>query len=231
MRRFYARAYAVVLAVIFASLRVATQSAQLTVVDAGPRGEIQQHQQALEISVVFSEPMVALGRVPTNPTPPWIHITPVIKGEYRWSGTTSLIFTPDPSAPLPRATRYTVTVDATATSAAGRRLVAPFQFSFTTETPKLTSASWYRQSNRAANPVTLLLKFNQPMRAADVLAHLRVRYQSHDVDLPVLGDRARARLAATDAAGLQRFNAKVAAARRTAARTDAVTVRVAADWD
>ena len=101
-----------VLLVILASVLLFAQSATFAVLSYGPTGEINQLQDANEIRVIFSEPMVALGRIPSNPTPPWLHISPAINGAFRWSGTTILIFTPDPTTPLPYATRYTVTVDA-----------------------------------------------------------------------------------------------------------------------
>ena len=70
--------------------------------------------------------MVALGRIPSNPTPAWVRITPAIKGLWRWSGTTILMFTPDPAVPLPYATRYTVAIDAAAASVSGRPLGNPY---------------------------------------------------------------------------------------------------------
>src|SRR5262245_58514178 len=102
--------FSVVVAISTSAL-LAWQAAALSVVSTGPTGEIRQLQDANEIRVTFSEPMVALGRIPSNPTPSWIHIRPAIKGEYRWSGTTTLIFTPDPATPLPYSTRYDVTID------------------------------------------------------------------------------------------------------------------------
>ena len=83
------RALGLLLAVVVfhaLSPEVATQSADLRVISAGPTGEINQLQDANEIRVIFSEPMVALGRIPSNPTPPWIRISPAIGGTYRWSG-------------------------------------------------------------------------------------------------------------------------------------------------
>jgi 8-oxo-dGTP pyrophosphatase MutT (NUDIX family) len=64
------------------TVRVATQTAPLRVVSAGPNGELNQRQEANEIRLIFSEPMVALGRIPSNPTPPWVRITPAIRGTY-----------------------------------------------------------------------------------------------------------------------------------------------------
>ncbi len=230
MRR---HAVALVFAALIAGLPlvVRTEQAALTIVSSGPAGEIGQLQDANEVRVVFSEPMVSLGRVPSNPTPSWIHITPAIAGTYRWSGTTVLLFTPDAATPLPHATRYTVRVDAAAESAAGRRLGAPFEFTFTTPTVKLTSARWYRRNSRFDAPLVIVLQFNQHVRPDDVLAHAAVRYQPHDVDLPQFSAAERARLASADAAGLHRFEAKIATAQQTAARSDAIALRVTSDWD
>jgi uncharacterized protein YfaS (alpha-2-macroglobulin family) len=210
---------------------MATQTAPLTVVDAGPTGELRELADAHELRVIFSEPMVPLGHVPSNPSPAWIHIDPAIKGSYRWSGTTILIFTPDPAMPLPHATRYVVTIDAATPSAAGRQLGTPFHFTFTTPTVQLTSARWARTANRFDQPVVLALTFNQRVRPADVVAHLAVRYEPHPWDEPVLSARERARLATTDPDGLRRFDLKVAAARQAANRTDSIGLRVATTWD
>jgi hypothetical protein len=115
----------ILLSFLLSSQLASTQSAPLTVVSTGPSGELQQLEQANEIRVIFSEPMVSLGRIPTNPMPSWIRITPAIAGTFRWSGTTILMFTPDQTKSLPYATRYSVTIDRTATSATGRALAQP----------------------------------------------------------------------------------------------------------
>src|SRR6185437_11386943 len=185
------------------------QASPLRILQASPSGATRQLADSNEIRVVFSEAMVALGRVPANPTPAWIHIAPAMKGAFRWSGTTILIFRPDPATPLPYATRYTVTVDRTAESAEGHALGASFQFTFTTPTVTLMSSQWMRQTSRYDSPVALALTFNQPVRAADVLAHAQVRFESHDWDTPVFPAADRARLEATDPDGLRRFDTKV----------------------
>ena len=96
----------------------------LTVVSSGPTGEIAALADASEIRIVFSEPMVTLGRIPAAVRPPFVHIAPAAAGSFRWSGTTILIFTPDPKKPLPFATRYEVTVDAGAAAVSGRTLAS-----------------------------------------------------------------------------------------------------------
>ncbi len=210
---------------------VLAQSTPLRVLNRGPEGELRQLTDANEIRVVFSEPMVPLGRIPSNPTPEWIQITPSIPGVFRWSGTTILIFTPDPATPLPSATPYRVRIDGAATAVSGRRLGQPVEFTFTTPTVRLESARWARRNDRFDQPVTLALTFNQRVDSAELLRHLAVRFQPHQWQPPTLTDRERAWIAATEPAALARFEAKVAEGRQTAARSDAVTVRPATDWD
>ncbi len=72
--------------------------AQLRVTSAAPEGELQTLEQANEIRVVFSEPMIVIGKVPQPLRPPFVRIEPAIEGTFRWSGTNTLIFRPDPEA-------------------------------------------------------------------------------------------------------------------------------------
>ena len=116
---------AAVLAVVLATCAFATEAQtppSLIVQRAGPDGELATLDQANEIRVVFSEPMVTLGRIPQPVTAPFVRIEPAIRGTFRWSGTTILIFTPDPRQPLPFATTYQVTVDTSARAVSGRQL-------------------------------------------------------------------------------------------------------------
>ena len=76
----------------------------MRIVSAGPVGETATLAEANEIRVVFSEPMVVLGRIPQPVTAPFFRIEPAVKGTFRWSGTTTLIFTP--AEPLPYATEF-----------------------------------------------------------------------------------------------------------------------------
>lgn len=213
------------------ALVTSAQNTALTVLDAGPTGPLEQLSDANEVRIIFSEPMVALGRVPSNPQIPWVTITPAMPGAFRWSGTTILIFTPDPAAPLPFATTFTVNIDASATSAGGRRLGTPYRFEFTTPVVQLASARWYRKTGRANSPVVIALQFNQRVRPADVIAHLTARHEPHEWEAPAFTERELARMKTGDPAGLAAFNAKVAATRRTTQSTAPVALRIAPEWD
>ncbi len=203
----------------------------LTVLRAGPTGELSELDQANEIRMVFSEPMVALGRIPPRVEAPFVRIEPAIRGTFRWSGTTILIFTPDPTAPLPYATPFTVTIDRTARAASGRTLSAPYTFAFTTPTARLLRLESRRVQGRYDRPVLLYLRFNQPVQPQAVLPHVQVRFAAYDWTAPTLSSTAEARLARLDPAGLKQFRAKVAAVTAITRSNTAVPVRLATAWD
>src|ERR1043166_942917 len=142
---------------------------KLTILKAGPVGEIATLAEANEIRVVFSEPMVVLGKIPKDLTVPWFHVAPAIKGSFRWSGTTTLIFTPDPKTPLPFATEYEVTIDAEAKAVSGHTLGRPYTFSFVTPTIQLKQTKFYTNEDGS---VTIGLGFNQPGHAQTIINHL-----------------------------------------------------------
>ncbi|MEP6915666.1 MAG: MG2 domain-containing protein, partial [Acidobacteriota bacterium] len=203
----------------------------LTIVNAGPQGEVASLAEANEIRVVFSEPMVTLGQIPARVLPPFVRIAPAIPGgTFRWSGTTILIFTPDPKRPLPFATTYQVTVAATAAAVSGRRLARPFTFTFTTPTAKLLSTEWTRRGGRFDGALVVALHFNQRVVPADVAAHVSGQFAAHEWKLDDL-EALRARLRATDPQALEPLNTKVSATMAIASATAPVTFTPAADWD
>ena len=159
---------AAVLAVVLAACALATEAQtppSLIVQRAGPNGEIDSLDQAKEIRIVFSEPMVALGRIPQPVEVPFVRIEPAIRGAFRWSGTTILIFTPDPRQPLPYATPYQVTVDTTARAVSGRPLAATYTFRFTTPTVELLRVDQQRLQGRVDRAVGKALRLGQSERA------------------------------------------------------------------
>ncbi len=202
--------------VLCASVAAAQTPPALTVVSAGPTGVIDSRNEANEIRVVFSEPMVTLGRIPAEVTAPFVRISPAIPGSFRWSGTTILIYTPDPKQPLPFATTYTVAVDATAKAVSGRTLAKPFSFTFTTPPVRLLNVQWYRRGDTVSGAMVVLLRFNQRVRPDDVAANLTATLATHEWEAPSFTDDERARYAATDPAGLAAFEAKVAAVQKIA---------------
>ena len=154
---------------------------KLTIVKAGPVGEVANLAEANEIRVVFSQPMVPLGKIPKVVAAPFFHITPAVKGTFRWSGTTTLIFTPDPKTPLPFATKFDVSIDAHAKSVSGKSLDRAYNFSFITPTIRLLSTNWERKKLRTkehpftepAAPQQPSDEYKEKLDAAEAAANFR----------------------------------------------------------
>src|SRR5262249_26977130 len=127
--------------------------------------------------------------------------------------------------------QYEVTVDTSAAAVSGRRLAAPYRFTFTTPTVKLLGLDWYRKTKRFDSPMVLVLRFNQPVRAGDIVAHARLRFEPHAFDAPTLSNDAQARLRTNDPQAIPRFQAKVAAAQNAAASSDSLKFLAATTWD
>jgi uncharacterized protein YfaS (alpha-2-macroglobulin family) len=198
-----------------AALLVATaafgQEKKVSITKAGPIGELATLAEANEIRVVFSAPMVAVGKIPKNLTIPWFQITPNVKGTFRWSGTTTLIFTPEQQ--LPYATKYDVSIEAP-------QLDRPYKFSFVTPTIQLRQTYWYRKGDKVDAPIVIGLYFNQPVQKETLAPHFQLRTAKREFKMPTMPG--------TDAA----FNAKVAKA-KAAADSDGAPVMsfFTDDWD
>jgi len=206
---------------------VVTQPAPLRIVSATPSGELRSPSDAGQIRVVFSEPMVPLGAIPQG-APSWAHLTPAVPGTFYWSGTRTLIFSPAPSTPLPSATRFTLRIDASAVSTAGRTLDGPYELTFATPAVRLDRVAWRRKSGRFDSPALITLTFNQQVRPEDVLVHTRVAFTPYQAQTPGLSDEARAYLRRTNPAGLAAFDRKVAAVASVTRRAGPVAIRLAA---
>lgn len=188
---------------------------KLTIVKAGPVGEVASLAEANEIRVVFSEPMVVVGRIPKVLAVPWFHVEPAISGTFRWSGTTTLIFTPDPKTPLPFATKYDVTIDAEAKTVSGKTLGKGYRFSFITPTIQLLRTDWYRKGGKYDGGIVIALWFNQPVDAETLGSHFQLRTVAHEFKAPELA--ARERLQKLEPQQVAAFDAKVAKAQQAAA--------------
>ena len=137
-----------------------------------------------------------------------------------------MIFTPGREGPLPYATRFDVTIDPSATAvqrppARGARISSAHH----ADRP-LLNTNWYRRGGRAGAPMVILLRFNQPVRPADVAPHIAARLQQHDWDVPQLTPEGIERLKTIDPSSVQRFNAKVTAPAAVTKSTAPVGLRL-----
>ncbi|MEA2163781.1 MAG: alpha-2-macroglobulin [Thermoanaerobaculia bacterium] len=202
----------------------------LTIVKAGPIGEVANLAEANEIRVVFSEPMIVVGKIPKPLEVPWFHVAPLINGSFRWSGTTTLIFTPDPKSPLPFATKYDVTIDAAAKAVSGKTLGKAYHFSFTTPTIQLLRTDWYRKGGKYDGGIVIALWFNQPVDAATLGSHLVLRTVTHEFKPPAIP--ARDREMKLEPQQVAAFDAKVAKAQLAAASDgQSILSFFPTDWD
>lgn len=155
----------------------AVESGPLTVLRRAPEGEVPM---APHLSVTFSQPMVAVTSQEEAAKTVPVKLTPTPPGSWRWLGTKTLLFQPDPRFPM--ATRYTVEVPAGTRSATGGSLGAATAWTFSTPAAKLQSwwpyedGSWRR--GVAGNPQPLdplvFLGFDQRVDPAAVLGKLKL---------------------------------------------------------
>ncbi len=133
-----------------------------------PEGEVPL---APELSITFSQPMVAVTSQDDAASVQPVVLKPQPKGKWRWIGTRTIVF--DPEIRFPQATTYTVTVPAGTKSATGETLAAPKTFTFETPTAKLLSS--LPASGPQQLDVPIFLMFDQKVDPQAVLAKLRVK--------------------------------------------------------
>ncbi len=91
---------------------------------------------APNLSVTFNQAMVALtGLQDLAKNPPPVRVSPQPPGQWRWVGTKTLVFEPDPRFPM--ATQYTAEIPAGTASANGSELGAAVRWTFTTPPPAI----------------------------------------------------------------------------------------------
>ena len=133
-----------------------------------PEGEVPL---APELSITFSQPMVAVTSQDDAAAVQPVVLAPQPKGTWRWIGTRTIVF--DPEIRFPQATTYTVTVPAGTKSATGETLAAAKTFTFETPPAKLIAS--FPESGPQQLDVPIFLLFDQKVDPKAVLAKLRVK--------------------------------------------------------
>ena len=126
---------------------------------------------APELSVTFSQPMVAVTSQEDAATTTPVKLTPTPKGKWRWLGTRTILFDPDPR--FPQATTYTVEVPAGTKSATGQALAKATKFTFETPPPTLVSHYPDEYSPQKLD-VPMFVVFDQKIDRDAVLAQIKV---------------------------------------------------------
>ncbi len=145
----------------------------LRVVFGSPDGEIGT---SAEVTLVFSRPMRALDLAGDEARSP-ATIEPAIPGRWQWVGTRALSFVPERaggggSAELPHATEYVVRVPAGTRALDGTPLESAYELRFRTARPEVVHSSPSAGSDGLSTDVAFELLLNQPVKRADLEAHL-----------------------------------------------------------
>jgi hypothetical protein len=152
-------------------------SAGLEVLRYSPEGDVPL---APNLSVTFNQPMVALtGLQDLERTPPPVKLSPLPPGKWRWVGTTTVLYEPDPRFPM--ATRYSVEVPSGTKSASGSVLEATVAWTFTTPPPSVLQFSPGGEG-LPLDPL-MIATFDQRINPDDVLAAIKVQANSATVPL------------------------------------------------
>ena len=163
--------------------------APLRVVRHQPEGPVQL---APHLSVTFDQPMVAVTSHDelAKKAPP-VKLTPTPPGAWRWVGTRTVLFEPDPRFPM--ATEYTVEVPAGTTSAIGGVLAEAERWTFTTPPPKLVSQLPTGGPHR--RDVPMFMAFDQKIDPDAILAATTVKADGDRVAIRRITDAELAEIA------------------------------------
>ncbi|MCW5802711.1 MAG: Ig-like domain-containing protein, partial [Deltaproteobacteria bacterium] len=141
---------------------------------------------APELSVTFSQPMVAVTSQGDAAGVQPVKLTPQPKGHWRWVGTKTVLF--DPEIRFPMATTYSVEVPKGTKSATGGELADATRFTF--ETPPPTVVSSYPNGGPHHLDVPMFVLFDQKIDRRAVLAKLKVSAGGAAVAIEALDDAA-----------------------------------------
>src|SRR5712692_4303322 len=140
----------------------------LEVVRYSPEGDVPI---APNLSVTFSEAMVALSSQEEAAENVPVRLSPQPPGKWHWIGTKTLLFEPDVRFPM--ATQYSVNVPAGTKSANGGTLGSAKTWTFTTPPPTVKDFYPAKASVQRRN-VLMFAEFDQRIDPAAVLRHIRI---------------------------------------------------------
>ncbi|MGB7210779.1 MAG: Ig-like domain-containing protein, partial [Pyrinomonadaceae bacterium] len=139
----------------------------LQVLRFSPEGEIPL---APDLSVTFSQPMVAVTSQDEAAKYAPVELTPQVEGRWRWLGTKTLMF--DTTKRFPMATKFTARVPAGTKSATGQALQKDVVWTFTTPPPKVEQMLPNGQITR--RDALMFVSFDQAINPEAVLKTISV---------------------------------------------------------
>jgi alpha-2-macroglobulin len=151
----------------------------LTVLRYMPEGQVPL---APELSVTFSQPMVAVTSQGDAAAVQPVKLTPTPAGKWRWIGTRTILF--DPEIRFPQATTYRVEIPAGTRSATGNVQKAGKSFSFETPPPSMVAS--YPDAGPQHLDTPMFVLFDQKVDAQAVLSVIKVTAEGKAVALRLL---------------------------------------------
>ncbi len=140
----------------------------LQVVRYSPEGEVPL---APDISVTFSQPMVAVTSQEEAAKYAPVELTPQVEGRWRWLGTKTLMF--DTTKRFPMATKFTSRVPAGTRSATGQTLLKDVVWTFTTPPTKVEQM--IPQSQIVRRNALMFISFDQEINPEAVLRTISIQ--------------------------------------------------------
>ncbi len=141
----------------------------LEVVRFSPEGEVPL---APQVSVTFSQPMVAVTSQSDAAANVPVKLTPQIAGKWRWVGTKTLLFEAANDQRFPAATDFTVEIPAGTKSATGATLTSVKRWRFSTPPPKVQT-SYPNDGPHRRDPL-MFVSFDQNINPEAVLQTIKV---------------------------------------------------------
>lgn len=139
----------------------------LEVVRFTPEGEVPL---APDLSITFSEPMVAVTSQEEAARYAPVELTPNVEGRWRWLGTRTLMLDTDKRFPM--ATKFTARVPAGTKAANGQVLQKDFVWTFTTPPPKVEQ--FIPQGQTVRRDALMFLRFDQAIDPEAVIKTISV---------------------------------------------------------
>src|SRR5690606_2330521 len=142
---------------------------ELAVVRYAPQGKVEL---APDMSLTFSEPMIAVSSQDEASRFVPVELTPQIEGKWQWLGTRTLRF--EPAKRLPMATEFKARVPAGTKSATGKELKKDVVWSFSTPAPTVKTQIPNQYSGPQRRDQLIYIGFDQAIDPAAVLAKISV---------------------------------------------------------
>ncbi len=142
---------------------------ELAVVRYAPQGKVEL---APDMSLTFSEPMIAVSSQEEASRFVPVELTPQIEGKWQWLGTRTLRF--EPAKRLPMATEFKARVPAGTKSATGKELKKDVIWTFSTPAPNVKTQIPNHYSGPQRRDQLMYIGFDQAIDPAAVLAKISV---------------------------------------------------------